>query len=263
VKILVAPDSFKGTYSAHHVADAIADEIEDVGAVPIRQPAADGGEGTLAALRLAMETVTAPTVDPWGVAIDASYGLSPAGTAVVEVAAAGGYRSGKVGHPGAAVHASSYGTGVLIADAVCRGARQVIVAAGGSASTDGGLGAIQAIRDRGGMSRARMTVLTDVATTFGDAASVFAPQKGATPADVAVLTKRLVGLATTLPRNPSTIAGSGAGVWPGDCGLSLMPSCAREASMSWMCATSMSRWPRRRRSLSERAASTVKHSQAS
>ena len=68
MKILVAPDSFKGTYSAHQVADAIADGIEDVGAVPIRQPAADGGEGTLAALAepLALETVTAPTVDPWG-----------------------------------------------------------------------------------------------------------------------------------------------------------------------------------------------------
>ena len=180
--------------------------------MPIRQPAADGGEGTLAALAepLALETVTAPTVDPWGVAIDASYGLSPAGTAVVEVAAAGGYRSGKVGHPGAAVHASSYGTGVLIADAIRRGARQVIVAAGGSASTDGGLGAIQAIRHRGGMSRARMTVLTDVATTFGDAASVFAPQKVATSADVAVLTKRLTSFARMLPRDPSTIAGSGA-----------------------------------------------------
>ena len=64
MKILVAPDSFKGTYSAHQVADAIADGIEDVGAVPIRQPAADGGEGTLAALAepLALETVTAPTI---------------------------------------------------------------------------------------------------------------------------------------------------------------------------------------------------------
>ena len=109
--------------------------------MPIRQPAADGGEGTLAALAepLALETVTAPTVDQLWVAIDASYGLSPSGTAVVEVAAAGGYRSGKVGHPGAAVHASSYGTGVLIADAIRRGARQVIVAAGGSASNSSAL----------------------------------------------------------------------------------------------------------------------------
>ena len=81
MKILVAPDSFKGTYSAHQVADAIADGIQDVGAVPIRQPAADGGEGTLAALAepLALETVTAPTVDPWGVAIERVTGCHPRG----------------------------------------------------------------------------------------------------------------------------------------------------------------------------------------
>jgi glycerate 2-kinase len=212
VKILVAPDSFKGTYSADHVADAIADGIRAAGALPIRQPAADGGEGTVAALAapLCLAIATVSTVDPWGAAIEATYGLSLTGTAVVEVAAASGHSRDAVGRPGAAVDANSYGTGVMIADAVRRGARHVIVAAGGSASTDGGLGAITAIRDRGGMGNARMTVLTDVASRFADAAKVFAPQKGAVPADVTALTQRLSDLAQTLPRDPSSVDGSGA-----------------------------------------------------
>jgi glycerate 2-kinase len=81
---------------------------------------------------------------------------------------------------------------------------------GGSATTDGGIGAITAIHDRGGPKTAHITVLTDVATTFGDAARVFAPQKGATPADVTNLSRRLADLTHTLPRDPSNIAGSGA-----------------------------------------------------
>jgi glycerate kinase len=180
VKILVAPDSFKGTYSADHVADAIAEGIRAAGVLPIRQPAADG-KGTVSALAesLQLVTTTATAVDPWGAAIDATYGLSLSGTAVVEVAAASGHRASAVGRPGAAVRASSYGTGVLVVDAVRRGARHIVVAGGGSASTDGGLGAITAIREGGGLGNARMTVLTDVATRFTDAATVFAPQKGA------------------------------------------------------------------------------------
>ena len=92
------------------------------------------------------------------------------------------------------------------ADAIGRGAVHVVVAAGGSATTDGGIGAITAIHDSGGPKTARITVLTDVATTFGDAARVFAPQKGATPADVAKLSRRLADLAHALPRDPSDIA---------------------------------------------------------
>jgi len=212
VNILVAPDSFKGTYTAEQVAAAIAEGINAAGALPATQPAAHGGEGTVAALAgpLDLALITVRTIDPWGVLIDAAYGLSPTRTAVVEVAAASGYSAAAAGRPDAAVQASSYGTGLLLADAVRRGARHVIVAAGGSASTDGGLGTINAINERGGMRNARLTVLTDVATRFVDAAPVFGPQKGATSADVATLTQRLSDLARTLPRDPSTIDGSGA-----------------------------------------------------
>jgi glycerate kinase len=212
MRTLIAPDSFKGTYTAHQVADAIADGVRDGGGVPILMPGADGGEGTVAALTepLGLQHLTVPTVDPWRSAIAATYGLSEAGTAVIEVAAASGYRHDAANQPRAALEADTYGTGLLMADAMARGARHIIVGAGGSASTDGGLGAITAINERGGITEVQITVLVDVATRYCQAAEVFGPQKGADPTDVEVLTRRLIDLARELPRDPSCVAGSGA-----------------------------------------------------
>src|SRR5437588_683833 len=80
------------------------------------------------------------------------------------------------------------------------GAREVLVAVGGSPTTDGGAGALEALRAAGGAGRTRVTVLCDVRTPFERAAAVFAPQKGADPAAVRRLARRLDRLARELPR---------------------------------------------------------------
>jgi glycerate 2-kinase len=86
----------------------------------------------------------------------------------------------------------------------------VLVAAGGSATTDGGTGAIDAIEEAGGLRGAKLVVLCDVRTPFEDAARVFAPQKGADPATVRRLSKRLARTADSWPRDPRGVPGSGA-----------------------------------------------------
>src|SRR5918997_990996 len=98
--------------------------------------------------------------------------------------------------------ASTYGTGELIAGAAQAGAQVIVVAVGGSATTDGGAGALEAIEEAGGLGGARVVVLCDVRTPFEDAPKVFGPQKGADPATVARLEQRLAELASGWPRDP-------------------------------------------------------------
>jgi glycerate kinase len=140
-------------------------------------------------------------------------------TAVVDTAAASGLPlvapagskdSAARPSPGDAEAASTYGTGELIAAAIDAGARRVLLAAGGSATTDGGVGAIRALRERGGLRGTSLTVLTDVRTSFEDAARVFGPQKGADPAAVERLSERLARIAAELPRDPRGVPMSGA-----------------------------------------------------
>ena len=179
-EVLVAPDSFKGTFSAQAVAEALARGLLASGQPAALCPVADGGEGTLAALlpALGLDEVVVRASDPLGRPIEAGFGLAPSGVAVIEMAAASGL--GLVAEEERdAVAASSYGTGELIAAAVVAGARTVYVAAGGSATTDGGEGALLAIEDLGGLGTTRLVVLCDVRTPFELAPSVFAPQKGA------------------------------------------------------------------------------------
>ncbi len=211
MRILIAPDSFKGTYDASDVAEAVATGAESAGHRAVRMPVADGGEGTLDALLgpLGLERVEADAVNPWRVPCRAVFGIGPDGTAVVELAAASGITTPHDG-PRDAVTADTYGTGMLMAAAAQRGARHIVVAAGGSATTDGGLGAIAAIDDAGGLGGARVTVLTDVTTRYTDAARVFGPQKGADPATVEALTRRLEDTALSLPRDPREVTGTGA-----------------------------------------------------
>lgn len=236
--VLVCPDSFKGTFTAAEVADAIAGGIEESGASSRRLPVADGGEGTRAVLArpLALREVTVETRNPWGAPCTATFGLSDEGTAVIEIAAASGVTTPHEGFRDP-VTADTYGTGVLIAEAVRRGAGRIIVAAGGSATTDGGAGAIAAIEDAGGLRDASITVLTDVTTRYGDAARIFGPQKGADPQTVDLLTRRLAETAQRLPRDPSTVDATGAaGGFSGECGRSTGPNCGRARTM---CST---RW---------------------
>ena len=190
MSILVAPDSFKGTYTAAEVAEHIGAGIEAAGVSAIPMPVADGGEGTLECSRLPMHLsiVTANCRNPWGSPMRGRYGLSSDGTAVIEIAEASGITTAHDG-PRDPMTANTYGTGMLIADAARRGARHVVVAAGGSATTDGGRGAVAAIRASGVVPE-KMTVLADVTTLFSDAAEFFAPQKGADPATVERLAAR-------------------------------------------------------------------------
>jgi glycerate 2-kinase len=211
-RFLAAPDSFKGTLSARQVAEAIGRGVENAGATPDPCPAADGGEGTTDVLLDALggERRTASVQDPLGRSIQADYALLRDGTeAAVEVAAASGLSLVAEGErdPEAA---SSAGTGELIAAALGAGARRILVAAGGSATTDGGRGAIDALEAAGGLGDAKLEILCDTSVPFERAAEVFAPQKGASPEQVERLTARLVAEAGALPRDPRGRALTGA-----------------------------------------------------
>ncbi len=105
--------------------------------------------------------------------------------------------------------ASTRGTGELIVSAAATGARRILVAAGGSATTDGGAGAIEAIREGGGIGGAELAVLCDVEIPFEDAPRVFGPQKGAGPDLVERLEARLQAFAATLARDPRGVRATG------------------------------------------------------
>ena len=217
--VLVAPDSFKGTFSAAQVAAAIGQGLGDGGRAVDLCPVADGGEGTAEALRAALggELRTAAVHDPLGRPVEVGFVLAD-GVAFVETAAASGL--GLVAEDERdAFAASTAGTGELLCAAVAAGARTVYLGVGGSATTDGGMGALEAIEDAGGLGDARLVVLCDVRTVFEDAAIVFAPQKGADPETVRRLTRRLGDLARRLPRNPrgremtGAAGGLSGGLW--------------------------------------------------
>jgi glycerate kinase len=211
--VLVAPDAFKGTLSAARVAAAIGRGLEAGGVPADLCPVADGGEGTLAVLLPALggETRGTRAHDPLGRPRAAGFALlEDGGTALVEVAEAGGLHLVGRPTPATAWAASSRGTGELVAAAVAEGAAVVLVAAGGSATTDGGAGAIEAIEAAGGLRDAQLVVLTDVTVAWEACARTFAPQKGADPATVARLEARLDAFAGTLPRDPRGVPGTGA-----------------------------------------------------
>jgi glycerate kinase len=209
--VLVAPDSFKGTFPAVEVAAAVGAGLSAAGRPVDLCPVADGGEGTASVLLGALggELVACEASDPLGRSIGASFGLLVSGVAVVETAAASGLSLVAPGERDP-VAASTRGTGELIAAAIDAGASVVLVGAGGSATTDGGAGAIAAVLEAGGLRGARLVVLCDTRVEFQDAARVYAPQKGADPAAVSVLSERLRALARELPRDPRGVPMSGA-----------------------------------------------------
>jgi glycerate kinase len=214
--VLVAPDSFKGTLSAHQVAEAIGRGLVRGGVAADLAPVADGGEGTTEVLleRLGGQLISVSAGDPLGRPIAASFALLGDGrTALVEVAAASGLALLERSERDAEA-ASSAGTGELIVAAVASGATHVLVAAGGSASTDGGSGALEAIAAGGGLRGARLSVLCDVRTPFEQAAVIFGPQKGADAAAVARLQRRLeaFGLPRGVPMSGAA-GGLAGGLW--------------------------------------------------
>jgi glycerate 2-kinase len=208
--VLVAPDSFKGTFTADQVAVAIGCGLQRTGRPVDLCPIADGGEGTLDALLepLGAEVRSATVTDPLGRELEARFAIAGP-EAIVETAAASGLGLVAVADrdPWAA---STAGTGELVLAAIGAGAKIVYVGVGGSATTDGGAGAIRAVERGGGLGDAKLVVLCDVRTAFEDAARVFGPQKGASPDDVRRLTRRLHALADRLDRDPRGLPMTGA-----------------------------------------------------
>ena len=174
-------------------------------------PMADGGEGTLEALGGANRTTS--VTGPLGEPVDAAWRLDGS-TAIIEMARASGLElvGGAAGND--PIAASSAGTGELIAAAIEAGATRVIVGVGGSATTDGGLAALRALQPLGRLRGIDLMVACDVRTTFVDAAEVFAPQKGASAAQVALLRRRLERLAQVYDSDygvdVTALVGSGA-----------------------------------------------------
>ncbi len=229
--MVLAPDSFKGTLSAPAVAAALARGVRSAGAEALELPVADGGEGTLEAIAGARggEVRRATVADALGRPVSASWALLADGsTAVVESAQASGlWRVGEDERDAWA--ASTRGTGELICAAAAAGAVLVVLGVGGSATTDGGAGALAALE--AAEVDVALDVVCDVRTPWEDAARVFAPQKGADPATVARLERRLDELAARAPRDPRGVpmtgcaGGLSGGLWAWR-GARLLPGAA-------------------------------------
>ncbi|MGI4787629.1 MAG: glycerate kinase family protein [Janthinobacterium lividum] len=252
MKIILAPDSFKGSMTALNAAEAMEEGILRVypQAEMILLPLADGGEGTLETLVAATSgrLMTANVSGPLGELLDANWGLLGPDhqTAVVEMASAAGLPLvlPEQRDPG---RATTYGVGELMLEAVRAGARHIIVGLGGSATNDGGAGALQALGVRfldasglplmeklGGRELARLaridvsglrfpvgevavTIASDVTNpllgTHG-ASAVYGPQKGASAEDVVELDAALANYAAVIKRDlgkdVAHLPGSGA-----------------------------------------------------
>jgi len=219
LRALVAPDDFKGTFTAPDVAAAISRGLRAVGVESDELPIADGGDGTMEALTASLggEMRAARVADPLGRHVDARWAMLPDGrTAVVEMAEASGLRRVAEAERDP-WHACTRGTGELIVAAALAGAARVLVAVGGSATIDGGAGAVDALREAA--VKVQITVICDVRVPFEDCARVFGPQKGADPDMIERLTRRLRDLAEAAPRDPrgrpmtGAAGGLSGGLW--------------------------------------------------
>ena len=196
-KIIVAIDSFKGcltsTEANQAACEGILQRMPDASVVQV--PVSDGGEGFLDAFQAAMggEIVEVNVKDPLMRPIVAPY-LLHGDTAVIEIAKASGLTLLKPEERNPMV-ATSYGIGQLVVDAIRRGCKHIIVGLGGSATSDCGIGMLEAIDNAQCIihNDVRFTIATDVTNPLcgeNGAAFVFAPQKGATPEMVEALDAR-------------------------------------------------------------------------
>ena len=192
MRVLIALDKFRGTVTAAEATAAVGHACWELGHDADEAPVSDGGEGLLEVLGGANRS--AVVTGPLGAPVEAAWRLSGK-TAVIEMARASGLALAGGPEGNDPLEATTFGTGELIDRALEQGARNLVVGLGGSATTDGGLGALQALRSPARLRAVDLQVACDVRTTFVDAAAVFAPQKGASPAQVALLTARLEGLA--------------------------------------------------------------------
>jgi glycerate 2-kinase len=196
-KIVAAFDKFRGTATAADLCRAVGDVAWDQGWSCQLLPLADGGEGTLEVLaalggQLRSATVAGPLGDP----VVAQW-LLRGTTAFIEMARASGLVLVGGAEGNDCLSASTAGTGELLVAAAQSGAKRIVVLVGGSATTDGGFGALRAMEPLPRFKGIDLVVACDVETLFVDAARVFGPQKGASDAQVRMLTRRLEGLAET------------------------------------------------------------------
>jgi glycerate kinase len=215
MRIVIAPDKLRGTYTAAGAAAALAGGWlrvrpgDDITAVPL----ADGGEGTAEALLAARggEWRTATVCDALGRPRRARFALLADGEAALDVAEACG-RQTVADLPPDPLGASSFGAGQLIAAAVAAGARRITIGVGGTASTDGGVGLREALGSAA--EGAELVAALDVQNPLlgrDGAAAVYGPQKGASAADVAELERRLEALGLPTAARPGAGAGGGIG----------------------------------------------------
>lgn len=211
VRVLIASDKFKGTATAAEVCAAIGHACWSLHVECTEMPLADGGEGTLEVLGGPNRRTV--VTGPLGAPVEAQWSLRK-GVAVIEMARASGLSLIGGAEANDPLNATTQGTGELIDCALNEGAKKIIVCLGGSATTDGGLGALRAIGTPARLRAVEFLVACDVDTTFVDAAEVFAPQKGASRAQVRMLTNRLEQLVhryqTDFGVDISEIPGSGA-----------------------------------------------------
>lgn len=246
-RVVVIPDSFKGSLGsaevAAHLAAGLASVLPDATIVGV--PVADGGEGTVDAFLAAVggERRALEVTGPLGHPVTAAWALLPDGTAVVEMAQAAGLPL--VGRDLRVLETTTYGVGQLIAAAAASGAARLVVGLGGSATNDGGAGAAAALgvvfRDAAGeafvpvggtlgriasidvsgldarVAALPVTVMCDIDNPLcgpRGASAVFGPQKGAGPDDVPVLDAGLAHLAALVRRDVGVdvadLPGSGA-----------------------------------------------------
>lgn len=257
-RVVLAPDKFKGSLTAAEVAEALAAGMQDVlpGLETIMLPVADGGDGTVAAaLSAGFAKIIVDAVGPTGEPVRAPYALD-GDRAVVELAAVVGL-SMLPGGRLEPLRSSTYGLGLVVADAIRRGATTIVLGLGGSASSDGGAGMAQALGAqllgangdevpseggaladlahldlaplRAALDGVRIIVASDVDNPLlglHGAAAVFGPQKGAAPQQVEALERglrhwsQLVSNATG--RDDAQRAGAGAAGGTGFAALALL-----------------------------------------
>jgi glycerate kinase len=210
VRVLVAPDKFKGSISAKRFVELSVKFLEECGLTVAGIPLADGGDGTGEVLGDRHYRDRARTAfGEW----TTSTWYASSTLAVIEVAEIVGFvRMGGPSRKGV-LEGRSHGVGDLIKAAIERGYRSIAVACGGSGITDGGQGLVEALSDVD-LRGVELWALADVSTRFTDAATLFAPQKGANPDDVRVLQGRLGALAeqyvTRTGIDVTTLDGGGA-----------------------------------------------------
>lgn len=215
MRVVLAPDKLRGTYTAPEAAAALARGWSEVrpGDELVLRPMADGGEGTAAALAAARGGTwhTAQVHDALGRPCAARFAVLADGSAALDVAeACGALRVADA--PRDPVGASSRGAGELIAAALGTGARRVVIGVGGTATTDGGAG----LRDALGAlpEGVELVAALDVSNPLDGpdgAAAAFGPQKGATPEQVRLLAGRLAAMRLPTAARPGAGAGGGIG----------------------------------------------------